>query len=126
MYLDGCGSTGESNKSPSSFILNRWTGRLQQIVDATDKAGALRWICMANLTQRTAIKIKKNHCFFFLLDTCLIQNLNYINRPISYLVYQLHNDQLQDVTESMNLIDTCAEVIQSSILQEQMMLLTSA
>lgn len=49
VYLDGCGSTGQGYKSASSFIFNRWTGGLQQVVDTPDKPGSLRGVSMANL-----------------------------------------------------------------------------
>lgn len=50
-YLNGCGSAGECYKSASSLILNRRAGRLQQVVNATDKTGTLRRVSMANLTE---------------------------------------------------------------------------
>lgn len=34
----------------------------------------------------------------------------------THLINQFHDDQLQDVTKSVHLVDTCAEVIQGSIL----------
>lgn len=52
MYLNGCGSTGEGYESASSLVLNSRTGGLQQVVDATDKPGALRGVSMANLMDR--------------------------------------------------------------------------
>lgn len=50
-YLNGCGSAGECYKSASSLVLNRRAGRLQQVVNATDKTGTLRRVSMANLTE---------------------------------------------------------------------------
>lgn len=38
---------------------------------------------------------------------------------LTHFVDQLHNNQLENVTKSMDLIDTRAEVIQSSVLYEQ-------
>lgn len=52
-YLNGCGGTGEGNQSASSFVLHSWTGGLQQVVDAADEPGTLRWVSVANLTYRT-------------------------------------------------------------------------
>lgn len=52
MYLNGCGSTGEGNKSASSLILHSRAGGLQQVVDAADKPCTLRGVSMANLTDR--------------------------------------------------------------------------
>lgn len=36
----------------------------------------------------------------------------------TYFVNQLHNDQLENVPEGVNLVNTCAQVIQSSILSD--------
>lgn len=36
---------------------------------------------------------------------------------MTHFVNQLHNNQLEDVSKSVNLVNTCAEVVQSSILQ---------
>lgn len=52
MYLDGCGSTGESYKSASSLILDSRAGGLQQVVDAADEPGTLRGVSVTNLTDR--------------------------------------------------------------------------
>lgn len=38
-------------------------------------------------------------------------------KALTHFVNQLHNDQLEDVAKSVNLVNTCAEVIQSSILK---------
>lgn len=59
-YLNGCGSAGECYKSASSLILNRRAGRLQQVVNATDKTGTLRRVSMANLTEGRKKKKKNN------------------------------------------------------------------
>lgn len=53
LYLDGCGSTGQGYKSAGSFVFNRWTGGLQQVVDTPDEPGTLRGVSMANLTGGT-------------------------------------------------------------------------
>lgn len=39
-------------------------------------------------------------------------------KGLTHFVNQLHNDQLENVAKSMNLVNTCAEVIQSSILED--------
>lgn len=49
MYLNSCRSTGESNKSASSFVLNSRAGGLQQVVDAANEPGTLRGVSMADL-----------------------------------------------------------------------------
>lgn len=58
-YLDGCGGTGQGHKSASSFVFNRWTGGLQQVVDTSDEAGPLGGVSMANLTgKRVMVGVK--------------------------------------------------------------------
>jgi hypothetical protein len=41
VYLNGCWGTGQGDECACSLILDGRTGRLQQVVDATDEAGAL-------------------------------------------------------------------------------------
>lgn len=52
VHLDGRGSTGQGDKSASSFIFDRWAGRLQQVVDTPDEPGSLRRVGVANLAGR--------------------------------------------------------------------------
>lgn len=51
VYLNGCGGTGEGHESAGGFIFNSRAGGLQQVVDAADKTGTLRWVSMANLQE---------------------------------------------------------------------------
>lgn len=61
VYLDGCGSTGQGYKSAGSFVFDRWAGGLQQVVDASDKAGPFRGVSMANLTgKRVLVRVKQH------------------------------------------------------------------
>lgn len=53
MYLNGCGGTGEGYKGAGSLILNSWAGGLQQVVNATNEAGTLRRVGMANLNEKS-------------------------------------------------------------------------
>lgn len=39
-------------------------------------------------------------------------------KDLTHFVNELHYDQLENVTKSMNLVNACAKVIQSSILKE--------
>lgn len=61
-YLNGCGSAGECYKGASSLILNRRAGRLQQVVNATNKTGTLRRVSMANLTEGKKEKQQELGC----------------------------------------------------------------
>lgn len=116
-YLNGCGGTGESNQSASSFVLHSWTGGLQQVVDAADEPGTLRWVSVANLTHRTEWDEvgggSDSSKFWQVLGECMPQQIT----PTTYFVNKLHNDQLQNVSKSVNLVNAGAQVIQSPILR---------
>lgn len=51
------------------------------------------------------------------VQSCRRSRLSAQITPTTYFVNELHDDQLQNVSESVNLVDAGAQVIQSSILR---------
>ena len=49
MYLDGGGCGGEGDEGASSLIAYGQGGRVEEVVDTANEAGALHGICMTHL-----------------------------------------------------------------------------
>ena len=49
MYLDGSGCGGEGDEGASSLIAYGQGGRVEEVVDTANEAGALHGICMTHL-----------------------------------------------------------------------------